>query len=200
MIAVFELLIVLAPFPSSAQERIIPQRLAGASLDAKTRQQLKKLAVFPGTRFTVRLQQNSHREAKASSTVLDEFFASNDVAQMIDELQTSAHWKHDEHQCLPGAARIGIVIVTLVHPGRARTSEERRTYDAAQALRCYLFAELGAWPAYWEATQLSECPGFPRDGIVIELGAQPAENERLPKLDDPQFQLCTDELQARAAR
>jgi hypothetical protein len=77
---------------------------------------------------------------------------------------------------------------------------EWRAYDAAQSLRCFVFAELGTWPVYWEATVLPEYPALPRDGVLVEVGADPPENERLPIIDDSRFEQCADELQSRATR
>lgn len=187
---------------SHAQDRTTVKKLVGGKLELKTSQQLEKLRQFAGTPFTLQRAPIS-RESKTSSAALAQmrdFFAAPEIAQTIRDLETSAHWKLDEHSCRPLAARSGLVLVTRVDARHHHSSQELRAYQAAQALRCYLFARLGTWPALWQATTLPECPDLPRDGVLVEVGTQPPEDERIPGWHDAQFERCADALQAHAGR
>ena len=50
------------------------------------------------------------------------------------------------------------------------------------------------------ATVLPECRGLRHDGVLIEIGTDPPEDERLPRISDRAFERCADGLQGVAGR
>jgi len=181
-------------------DQAFPRRLAGHALDSKTRELARGLGAYSGTPFSI-----GKWEPPGNVGYLEFFpapleFPSDILSKMSRDLAQTAHWKYEPRRCLPMTPRSGVVLLTRIHPDRTLDAREWRAYEAAQQLRCYLFAQLGVWPALQKATVLPECPGLPPDGVLIEIGSDPPENDRLPRISDRGFERCADELQGIAGQ
>lgn len=182
-------------------EHAVVERLSGGNLEIDIREQLGKLNTYAGTPVFVRAPEVP-TDGTSSSTYprLPRYFASDELAQIFKRLETDAHWKYGRVPWPTVAGRTGVIVLSWSRRLGKPNGPEWRAYDAAQSLRCFVFAELGTWPVYWEATVLPEYPALPRDGVLVEIGENPPENERLPVIADSRFEQCVDELQTRATR
>jgi len=176
-------------------------RPAASGSNDKQHEQLRKLSTFAGTPFFVRTPEVPRDETISPTNPRPpKYFASDELAQTFKCLETDAHWKYGRVAWPTLAGRTGVNVLSWSPRGRKPNGPEWRAYHAAQSLRCFLFAELGTWPVYWEATELPEYPALPRDGVLVEIGGEQPKNERLPMSHDSRFEQCADELQSRAKR
>jgi len=176
-------------------DQAVPRKMAGQALDAKTRELARGLGAYSGTPFSISKWEHPAKVEHLEFFAAPLEFDPNALSKTLKDLEQTAHWKYEPRPCLPVAPRNGVMLLTWVHPNRTLDGKERRAYAAAHQLRCYLFAQFGVWPTLQNATVLTECPALPHDGVLIEIGSDPPENERLPKISDREFEQCSDELE-----
>jgi hypothetical protein len=136
-------------------------------LELRDSPQLRKLAGYAGTPIFIKTMDlhfvvaGPHADRESS-----EYSASEHLAQTFSRLQTDAHWKYRGAQ--PGFVHDGITLLSWTDRPTKPAGREYRAYEAAQALRCVLYQQLGVWPVYWKATTLPEYPALPKNGVLVE--------------------------------